>query len=272
MPSIVSLTTDFGYSDAYVAAVKGVILSICPEVDLVDVTHEIPPGAIEPAVFITGCAWPYFPPDAIHVVVVDPGVGTDRRAIALRTRSGIFIGPDNGALSAALSDDVRDLARSHDGLATLPPQVEARELTNKAFRRPSPSPTFHGRDIFAPAAAHLARGAPFDQLGPAVHEVVALPPFRAGRLADGTLVGRVMHVDRFGNLITDVRGEDLAGTGVTVELRGTVIAGLARTFAEGHGLLAYVGSAGYLEIAKNGGRAADELRAAPGDAVLVRLS
>src|SRR3990172_9289887 len=156
MPApVITLTTDFGLSDPYVASLKGVILSINPSATIVDITHAVQPQRIEQGAFLLALSWPYFPAGAIHIVVVDPGVGTERRAIALATPTGTFVGPDNGVLSAALPDEARDAAAKEGRPVPLPPGTAAHLLANEDFQRTPISATFHGRDIFAPVAAHL---------------------------------------------------------------------------------------------------------------------
>ena len=271
MPTaIITLTTDFGLADPYVGALKGAILSVNPEATIVDITHDIRPQQIEQAAFILGAAYPHFPPGAIHVAVVDPGVGTARRAIALATPRATFLGPDNGVLSAALPDDIREAASAGAHPIALPSPFAAHALTEQRFHRAPVSPTFHGRDIFAPVAAHLSLGLAPEELGPPVAEIVALPPFRAGFQADGSLAGRVLHVDHFGNLITDVRAEQLPPPPLQVEMCGRRIEGLSPTYADRPGLLAVIGSSGFLEIAFSQGSAARELAADIGQPVLVR--
>lgn len=265
---IVTLTTDFGLRDGYVAAMKGVILSVCRDARLVDVSHEIAPQAIAEAVFVTSTVWPFFPPDAIHVCVVDPGVGTERRALLLLTARGRFIGPDNGVLSAALPEPLRARAPEGGGVVELTDDVGAFWLEEPAYRLADVSRTFHGRDVFAPAAAHLAAGVPPERFGPRADRMVALPPFRARRDASGALRGRVLHVDRFGNLVTDVRGTDLPSE-VVVRIGGRTIRGLSPTFGTSEGLLAFVGSYGYLAVAVRDGSAARELGAHVGTEVVV---
>lgn len=265
---IVTLTTDFGLRDGYVAAMKGVILSVCRDARLVDVSHEIAPQAIAEAVFVTSTVWPFFPPDAIHVCVVDPGVGTERRALLLLTARGRFIGPDNGVLSAALPEPLRARAPEGGGVVELTDDVGAFWLEEPAYRLADVSRTFHGRDVFAPAAAHLAAGVPPEHFGPRADRMVALPPFRARRDASGALRGRVLHVDRFGNLVTDVRGTDLPSE-VVVRIGGRTIRGLSPTFGTSEGLLAFVGSYGYLAVAVRDGSAARELGAHVGTEVVV---
>ena len=273
-PPIITLTTDFGLQDSYVAAMKGAILAINPAVHLVDVSHAIRPQAIEQAVFVLAAAWPYFPQGAIHVVVVDPAVGSRRRALALRSAGATFVGPDNGVLSAALSDDVRTAAGDSPygrlpAPVGLPAGCRAVSLTNERFFRSPVSSTFHGRDVFGPVAAHLSLGVPLEDLGEPVQRIVALPPFRARRQPDGSLHGRILHIDAFGNLITDVRVEDLPSRNAVIELAGRTVKGVSATYEPGADLRAVTRSSGYLEIAVPGGSAAAVLKAGLGETVVV---
>ena len=268
---VITLTSDFGLQDPYVASMKGVVLSINPAAAIVDISHSVRPQAIEQAAFLLGAAWPYFPAGSIHVVVVDPGVGTERRALALRTPEGTVVGPDNGVLSPALPDAVREEAPDLGKAAEvrLPSGHRAVFLSNEAYFRHPVSSTFHGRDIFAPVAAHLSLGVPLEELGQPVERILALPPFQAERQADGSLAGRVVHIDAFGNLVTDVRCSDLPLHPV-VEVAGERIEGVSTTYGQGRGLVAVGGSSGYLEIAVVGGNAARYLKADVGLPVVVR--
>ncbi|MFB3093463.1 MAG: S-adenosyl-l-methionine hydroxide adenosyltransferase family protein, partial [Dehalococcoidia bacterium] len=200
--SIITLTTDFGLADPYVASMKGVILSLNPEAIIVDLSHAVRSQRVEQGAFLLEAACPYFPPSAIHLAVVDPEVGTGRRAIALRTARGSFLGPDNGILSAALPEDTRSHAGEAATRVPVPEEVLGVALSNPRYHMQPVSDTFHGRDIFAPAAAHLSLGLPLSDLGEVVSEVFALSPVRARRRPDGALSGRVVHIDLFGNLIT----------------------------------------------------------------------
>lgn len=267
---IITLTTDFGLSDPYVAAMKGVILGLNPEAAVVDVTHEVRPQRLIQAVFVTQAAWPAFPSGGVHIVVVDPGVGGSRQSIVLVTPQGCFLGPDNGVLSAALPDGARPPSPREGAPVAAPDGCRIFTLTNHRYLRHPVSATFHGRDIFAPAAAHVSLGVPPEELGDPVETLMAFPPLRACHSPDGTLQGQVVHVDRFGNVITDIRGEDLPADAITVELTGQVAPGPVRTYAEGSGLVALVGSGGYLEVALVGGSAADALHVEIGDPVLLR--
>ena len=268
--AIITLTSDFGLADTYVAAMKGVILSLNPNAVIVDVSHAVRPQHIEQGAFLLEAARPYFPADAIHIAVVDPGVGTERRGLALQTPLGVFVGPDNGVLSPALAEEVRRAAGEGGGRVPLPEGTTGVELTSRRYQRLPVSQTFHGRDVFAPAAAHLSLGVALPELGEAVADAFVLPPFRARRRPDGSLAGRVIHVDGFGNLITDVRAEDLPPGEITVDVRGRPIKGPRRYYAEGTRLAALVGSSGFLEIALPGGSAAAETGGDIGEPVTVR--
>ena len=267
---LITLTTDFGLVDPYVAAMKGVILGLNPQAAVVDVSHEVRPQRLLQAVFITETAWPAFPAGAIHLVVVDPGVGSGRRALVLVTPRGLFLGPDNGVLSAALPEEARPAA--DEGLASVavPAGCRAFTITNRRYLREPVSATFHGRDLFAPAAAHLSLGLPPEALGDPVQALLALPPLRARRRRDGALQAQVVHIDRFGNVVTDARVEELPEGTFVVELAGQSVPGPVRTYAEAKGLTALVGSSGYLEVALPNGSAAGALGVDIGDAVLVR--
>ena len=269
MRQFITLTTDFGLADPYVASIKGSIYSINPEATVIDVSHEIRPQRIEQAVFVLEYALPYLPGNSIHVLVVDPGVGTDRRAIALTTPNGTFIGPDNGRLSVALPADIRSSIGKATTPVVLPPQYNAFELTNDAYHRKPVSVTFQGRDIFAPVAAHLSLGVPARELGPPISEVIAISPFRAEVEDDNSLSGRVIHVDRYGNLITNVGGDQLDSRDISIEVSGRTIDGLSRTYAAAAGLTAIIASTGFLAIVLPNGSAADELDLDIGAAIRV---
>jgi len=257
--TVITLTTDFGLVDSYVGTMKGVILSIDPTATIVDISHDIPPQDVREAAYTLYAAYPYFPQGTIHVVVVDPGVGSQRQAIALRTPRATFVAPDNGVLSYVLA---RERAE------------EIVNLTNPRYHLSPVSRTFHGRDIFAPAAAHLARGVPLANLGEPLTEIITFPLPRPQVRPDGTIVGQVIHIDRFGNLITSITSKDLpahlSGESV-IEIRGRSIQGIANNYAEGAPgeLLALIGSSDHLEIAVSGGSACQALEAEVGDEVLL---
>ncbi|MEE8170157.1 MAG: SAM-dependent chlorinase/fluorinase [Phycisphaerae bacterium] len=268
--AVITLTTDFGAADHYVAAMKGVILSIAPEVRLVDVTHEIRPQDVVGGAFVFRQAFPHFPAGTIHVIVVDPGVGTARPLIAARYAGQIVLTPDNGSISFVHADY---------------PLEALREISNQEWLKPRPSATFHGRDILAPAAAQLALGRPFEQIGPTTDHLEILDLAGAAVDLEHGIRGCVIHVDRFGNLVTNItrgeldrwreggpaRGMDPSAASI-VYVGETFVGPLRRTYGEvGEGeLLALIGSSDLLEIAVNGGSAANRLNAAPGSAVRVR--
>jgi len=273
MAPIITLTTDLGLTDAYVAAMKGVILGINPEAKLVDICHTIKPQNIPQAAFVLSQAYPFFPEGTIHVVVVDPGVGTRRRAIILKTKLASFIAPDNGVLSYVIQQSsAKPAGGDFSQQRELEPGLEAVAITKPRFWRPTVSPTFHGRDIFAPVAAWLSLGLPLTDFGEVITSVTMLPLPQPYQAADGSIVGHIIHIDSFGNLITDLRGDDLpqAKQGITIEVGNHLISGLSRTYADGSGLLALIGSDGYLEIALKDGNASALLDAEVGDEVKIR--
>lgn len=244
---VIALTTDFGQTDSYVGAMKGVILRICPEAVLVDISHEIRPQAVQQAAYLLSTAAPYFPLGTIHLVIVDPGVGTERRPIVVQTDRAIYVAPDNGVLSLALGQE---------------PALQAIHLTEPRYRLSTVSDTFHGRDIFAPAAAHLASGTKPGEMGKPVRpsELVTVPTLNPQLQLDGRWQAEILHVDHFGNLVTNFRIPN-HGSPTAVTLAGHRIETLSRTFADGvpGELIAYVGSSGYLEIAVRQGNAARQL-------------
>ena len=243
---IITLLTDFGDQDGYVAAMKGVILSIAPDVTLVDITHAIAPQAIQQAAYVLAQAVPFFAPGAIHVAVVDPGVGSARRPLAVQTASAIFIGPDNGLFSTVLENAA--------GYVCI-------HLDQPRFWRAQPSPTFHGRDVFAPVAAHLARQVPLADLGTPISDPVRLRVDAPRRQPDGTLIGAIIHVDHFGNLISNIPGAWLTTDDWQVRIGQTTVVGIQPHFAAAPigALLAYRGSAGTLEIGERNGHAGQTL-------------
>ncbi len=274
MGGIITLTTDFGLTDGYVAAIKGVILGINPDARLVDICHNIKSQNVLQAAFVLSTAYPFFPQRTVHLVVVDPGVGTERRAIILRTPQADFVAPDNGVLSYAIQQSSAKTVANDVSVTQveIEPELEAVALTESRFWRSPVSPTFHGRDIFAPVAALLSLGFPPANFGEEVTSATMLPLPRPYRGLDGILVGHILHIDNFGNLITNIRGDDLApkGEGLTIGVAGRVISGLSRTYAEGKGLLALIGSSGYLEVSLKGGSAQAFLDAQVGVEVRVK--
>lgn len=250
MRPIITLVTDFGTADGYVGEMKGVLLAMAPESQIIDVSHEIAAQDVEGARLAVARVWRRFPERTVHVVVVDPGVGSDRAALAIQSDGRFLVGPDNGVLSAAL----------------LIPGARAVALTVPAHA----APTFYGRDVFAPAAALLATGTAIDLLGhPHEAPVIRRTP-EVTKRADGVLVGQVIAVDRFGNLITNF----VAPRGGVVELQGRAIPLGPRSYADVHpgSIAALVGSTGLVEIAMRDGDAARALGLARGAEVLLRPS
>lgn len=253
---IVTLLTDFGTADHFAGAMKGVILGIAPGAAVVDLTHEVPPQDVRAGAFTLLAAYGSFPPGTVHVAVVDPGVGSARRAIAADAGGHRFVGPDNGLLSWVLERE-GDARVFH---------VTREEL----FRRPV-STTFHGRDVFAPVAARLAAGMDAAELGPEIADAVRLGSLRPERLPDGGLRGEVLHVDRFGNCVTGFTRDDLGGAGDAFTLRAGAreIRAVRRFYADAAPgePFAVWGSAGFLEISVNRASAARLLGLAPGEPV-----
>ncbi len=256
---LITLTTDFGTHDWFVGTIKGVILSLNPRATVVDLTHEIPPGDIRAGAFALMAGSRFFPPGTIHVVVVDPGVGGPRRALAVRTADGFFVGPDNGVLSWALA---------HRRIKAV------RQIENARYFLEPVSCTFHGRDVFAPVAAHLSRGLPFARLGRELKDIVRLPWPMPARVRNA-IRGEIVYVDRFGNAITNLEADQVERENFTAcEVMGrrkarSVLRGFYGAVPLGQPV-AVKGSSGFLEIALNGGSAAGELGLKVGDAVLCR--
>lgn len=259
---IITLTTDFGLADAYVGIMKGVILTIAPQVTIVDVSHEVRPQSIAGAAYLLQSAYRYFPESTIHVVVVDPGVGTTRKPVAVRAHRGTFIGPDNGVLSSALADQgALDLGSGQ----TI--DCEAVVMTNERFQLRPVSQTFHGRDVFAPTAAYVANGVPLAEFGTSI-QTLQCTSFEAPKRHRGTLYGAIIHIDRFGNAITNVKADSVAAP-VSLEVGGRVIEGLAASYQEAR-VVALAGSTGLLEIAARNASAAETLGIRVGDPVAIR--
>jgi S-adenosylmethionine hydrolase len=259
---LITLTTDFGTADHYVGTMKCVIAGICPEALIVDITHEIAPADLLSAAYAISQSAPYAPPGSIHVVVVDPGVGTPRRAIALQQNQQTFIGPDNGVLTLVMAGAAK-------------PSI--RELQNKKLWLRSPSNTFHGRDLFAPAAAYLASGSVhFSSVGPLLNDCVTLPGVDPTPEYEGRWRGMALNVDHFGNVITNLPLSlvSLEGKEFTVQTNAYAIQRFCPTFAAAGNTdpFVYAGSSGYLEIAINQGNAADTLGIKVGDPVTLELN
>jgi hypothetical protein len=244
---IITLTTDFGLRDPYVGVMKGVILSINPEARVIDISHQLKAGFISQASTLVQEAYPFFPEGTVHVVVVDPGVGGDRRPILIKTQNHLFVGPDNGIFWPVI--------RSHQ-------HTEITHLTKSRYFLSHVSHTFHGRDVFAPVAAHLSRGVDPMEMGPIIKDPV-LFDFPAPQRRGDMLLGQVMRVDRFGNLITNIQRkqfERFLGSGRPAIKAGKLgVESLSKTYGEvlAGEALALIGSSDCLEIAVNLGRACD---------------
>jgi len=259
---MITLTTDFGLKDPYVAEMKAVILSICPNAVIVDITHEITKFNIRMGAYVLASAVPFFPEGSIHVAVVDPGVGTRRRPIVIQTKQSFFVGPDNGLLV---------LAAEKQGI------IRVYELANPRFMLPKVSRTFHGRDIFAPVAAHLLNRVKPAEFGPEIREA-AKPEFAKVVRRNTVLLGEVLQVDGFGNIITNINEKEVAQSlvkdTVSVELTSYKLKlklGKAYGEAEPQEPLALIGSHGFLEIALNQGNAAEKFETKPGDKIKLLL-
>jgi hypothetical protein len=261
---IITLTTDFGLKDPYVAEMKAVILSICPDADVVDVTHQVEKFDVRMGAYVLASAAPYFPGGTVHVAVVDPGVGTSRRGIIVHTRDACFVGPDNGVLGLAAGN-------------ALGPKCVYR-ISNRKFMLSKVSNTFHGRDVYVPAAAYLANGKLPSEFGPMMRGMVT-PGFAKVVRDKDVAVGEVIHVDDFGNVITNLSRRHLRhvqfGQTMDVELKDTR---LRFKFCRAYGevepkkSLALVGSHDFLEISVNQGSAAEVFGVRSGDRVALRLS
>jgi len=257
MSRLIAFLTDYGYADTYVAQVKAVLLRMCPTCEVLDLTHGVPPQNVRSGAYLLASATPYLTNGAIVIAVVDPGVGTARRAVAVQGLRHTYLAPDNGLLCLALRGD--------------PPQ-KAVALDNPRYHLPEVSATFHGRDLFAPCAAHLANGVPLEQLGTVIPpDTLQRLPNLEPEITDEAIRCRPLHTDHFGNVVFALRdeafrawqGDESAPARVRLETaEGAVLElPLVRTFGEvGWGEpLAYWGSNGYLEVAVNGGSAAHQL-------------
>lgn len=259
---VITLLSDFGLRDPYVAEMKAVILSLCPQATIVDVSHGIRKFDIRMGAFILASAAPYFPKGTIHVAVVDPGVGTRRRPIIVETRRSLYVGPDNGLLM--LSAQNEEISRVY-------------HVTNWRYMLPKVSRTFHGRDVFSCAAANLARGVPPSEFGPEIRDYVT-PKFAMPALKEEKILGEVVHVDDFGNLVTNITAKTLENAGIreglpiSVRLEGkTLRLKLCKAYGEVplQQPLAIIGSSGFLEVSVNQGDASEKFSAKAGSPVEV---
>ena len=251
---VITLLTDFGNADYFVGAVKGAILSVNPSAVIADITHEIPPQDIEAGAFTTLAAYQTFPAGTINVAVVDPGVGSSRRAIIVHAGEHFFVGPDNGIFTY-----IYDREPSHRTF----------QITNEKYFRHPTSSTFHGRDVFAPVAAALSKGLKPEAFGSLITDAVRLPSLTPEVKKNGDVEGRIIHIDRFGNCITNLTRDDF-DQGILVVGRQKIRE--FREFYDGAGKkpFAILGSAGFIEISVNGNSAAKILRIKRGDIVVLQ--
>lgn len=252
---MITLTTDFGLRDPYVAEMKGVIYSINPKANIVDVSHQVDKYSVRMAAFVLGSAAPYFPKGSVHVAVVDPGVGTARRAIVIQTKQAFFVGPDNGVLMLAAS--AQEIEHIY-------------ELANPNYMLSNVSSTFHGRDIFAPAAAYLDKGVKPQEFGAEITDPVT-PKFANIEHKNGSLFGEVLHVDGFGNVIANIGQAEVSDAkSVKVNLHHVLLQlKCSKTYGEvkPQEPLALIGSHGFLELALNQGSFSEKYRVNPGDRI-----
>lgn len=262
MHKIISITTDFGQLNGFVGVMKGVIWGIAPEAQIADITHDIPPQDVRQGAYALWRAVPFFPPGSVHIAVIDPGVGTQRRPIGLRIGDQYFIVPDNGLITPMLEDG----ENSHQ-------PIEIIHLNNPDYWLPEVSHTFHGRDIFAPTGAHLAHGVPLNALGDPITDPIRLAFSRPQKTEQGW-TAHITIIDVFGNLTTDLPARAvLDAENVTFKLKGKIIKGLVKSYGhrEVGDLVALVDSENYIEISVVNGNAAQKLGANIGDLVEVIL-
>lgn len=260
--SAITLLTDFGNADHYVACMKGVLLQRAPTAQIVDITHSIQPQDVVHGAFVLRQVFEYFPPGTIHIAIVDPGVGSKRRMLVARYGNQTILAPDNGLMTFIHRDFVME---------------ELRVIDNSRLYQNDVSNTFHGRDIFAPVASHLWQGMLLEKVGPAARELELLNIDRPKSLERGGLEGQVLYVDHFGNVISNISAADLQGVRpplerLNVHVGPLRIGNLHTTYSDVNPgeIVAVIGSTGMLEIAVNQGNAASHLRAAPGTIVVVR--
>jgi hypothetical protein len=266
--SVITILSDFGTDDEYVGVMKGVMLSVCPSVSIVDITHQIDPQDIHQAAYLLPSYYHFFPERTVHIVVVDPGVGSQRSILAVSHREHFFIAPDNGVLTLLLNAEKSDTI--------------IRVGNSDYFLEPLSS-TFHGRDIFAAVGAHVSCGTKLDELGARINvkDIVRLADLNCRISEIGELIGKVVSIDRFGNLITNIDSISLTAfcqTGALkrpqIRIGSFVISGLSNTYTDAAPAapLALIGSRSYLEVAVNGGNAKENLKAEKGDPIRVTIS
>jgi S-adenosylmethionine hydrolase len=262
-PSTITLLTDFGMEDEYAGVVKGVILSVHPSARIIDLCHQVPPGDVVRAGWMLEWSWAFFPKGTVHVVIVDPGVGSSRRILCLVHEGHLFLAPDNGVLSRVVEDI---------------PCPRVHRVSTRRYALSAISHTFHGRDIFAPLAGHLARGLPPHRLGPRVTDFKRLCLAHSVWRGEDLLTGEVITLDRFGNAVTNISGEQVARLGrqgrIAIKVKGHRIQAIQKSYsavAVGSPL-GVIGSHDLLEIAVNRGSASHDLHIKVGDPVQVMAS
>ncbi len=241
---IITLTTDFGTNDNYAGIVKGIILSICRRADIVDITHSVPPFDIAAGRYVMETSYRAFPPGTIHIGVVDPGVGTKRKGLVIKTNKLVFVGPDNGLFSFLGRREISKII----------------EIRNSKYILPDASDTFHARDVFAPVAAYLALGVIPEEFGPAINDMIRIKPPGYRKTSQG-IAGTVIYIDHFGNLVSSIKAERINAGGI-VYLNGAKIGPIKKTFGavKPGRPVAYINSFGYLEIAVSGGSGREYFR------------
>ncbi len=259
-PPVLTLTTDFGIADHYVGTMKGVILRTCPGAQLIDISHEVPPYSLIAGAYVIAQAAPYFPDGTVHMVVIDPGVGTSRRAIVLEADDQVFVAPDNGVLSLVIAEET---------------EFRAFEIVRRDLMLPVLSTTFHGRDIFAPVAAAVAqRLIKPEELGPELNDLILLPELAPQRIRRDWWHGRILSIDRFGNVITNFRLENTAilTKSFRLEIGNFFVEEFQTTFAHAPAgvLFAYLGSSNYIEVGLNRENAALYVGATVGQSISLR--
>ncbi len=257
MPApILTLTTDFGLSDHYVGSMKGVILGICPRARIVDISHQASPYEVAGGAFLIAQSYASFPRGTVHVVVVDPGVGSERRPILAKAAGQYFVAPDNGVLGMIFARE----------------KHKVRVISNERYFRHPVSHTFHGRDIFAPVAAHLATGVASAKIGPIIADYVRLPFESPRQTAPGTWTGEILKIDHFGNVITNFAAEDFPALS-QLSIGRTKVSRLVTNYAAAPAgeLVVIAGSAGYLEVSLNQGSAAEKIGCRSGDPCQIRV-
>lgn len=276
MSGVITLTTDFGINDGYIASLKGVILDINPSATVIDICNTIKPQNILQASYIINGVFSYFPEKSIHLVIIDPDVGSKRKAIILSVLSHYFIAPDNGVMSFILNRFIKSSKynKSTGEFAItrkkIPDNTEATAITNSLYWNKKISPVFHGRDIFAPVAAYLSSGLPASSFGASVHYLNTYNNLQPYKNSSGEIIGKIIHIDNFGNIITNIEARHLSRTHISVLVGGIVIHGINKYYAEKDDFIALLGSSDYLEVSLRNGNASAKLGVTIGDMAVVR--